>query len=304
MATYRYHTLDVFTGTRFAGNPLAVVLDAEGLSDALMQTIAKEFNYAETVFVTAAENPAHTAKVRIFTPQFEMPFAGHPTIGTAVLLAGLKTPEVNGERDAIIVLEEKIGNVRVGVRLRDGASDYAEFSAPQLPSPLDGVPSADALAAALGLIPSEIGFDNHQPLRVDAGNTWTIIPVATREALSKARPVQPYWDEAMAKAGDIGAYVYCRQPQHTTSSFQARMFAPGAGVPEDPATGSAAAAFPQMIATFDQPPDGTHKRIIEQGFQMGRPSLITVTMVVRGGAMSAVRIGGEAVHVMSGTLHV
>jgi hypothetical protein len=116
-----FHTLDVFTTTRFGGNPLAVVLDADALDTATMQTVAREFNLSETVFVLKPDHPAHTARVRIFTPTAEMPFAGHPTVGTAALLAELRSPGVSGEQDAIIVLEEKIGPVRVGVKLRGGS---------------------------------------------------------------------------------------------------------------------------------------------------------------------------------------
>ncbi|NJO22442.1 MAG: PhzF family phenazine biosynthesis protein [Sphingomonadales bacterium] len=125
-----FHTLDVFTTTRFGGNPLAVVLDADALDTAMMQTVAREFNLSETVFVMKPDNPAHSARVRIFTPAAEIPFAGHPTVGTAALLAELRNPAVSGEQDAIIVLEEKIGAVRVGVKLRSGSAALAEFDAP------------------------------------------------------------------------------------------------------------------------------------------------------------------------------
>src|SRR5262245_11067660 len=127
------NTLDVFTDRRFSGNPLAVVSDADDLTTEQMQAISRELNLSETVFVLKAQNPAHSARVRIFTPESELTFAGHPTIGAAILLAQTRTPMVNGERDAIIVLEEAIGTVRVGVRLRDGQPPFAEFDAPKLP---------------------------------------------------------------------------------------------------------------------------------------------------------------------------
>lgn len=148
-----FHTLDVFTQTRFGGNPLAVVLGADDLTIDQMQTIAREFNLSETVFVQKSERPAHTAKVRIFTPAIELPFAGHPLVGTAALLAELRSPESNGERDALIVLEVKIGTVRVGVRQRHGAAAFAEFDLPKLPERGVSLPANDRLAAALGLIP-------------------------------------------------------------------------------------------------------------------------------------------------------
>ena len=297
-----YHTLDVFTKERFGGNPLAVVLDADMLPCALMQTIAREFNLSETVFVLKPKLPSHTARIRIFTPKTELAFAGHPTIGTAALLARLRTTSVNGERDAIMLLELEVGPVRVGVSLRDGAAAHGEFSAPQMPKDVGEAPSNDTIAAALGLIPAEIGCENHIPLRLDAGNSFLFVPVSSREVLAKARPVSPYFEKVIGS--DIGAYVYCHQPVHTTSSFQARLFAPHNGVIEDPATGSAAAAFAGIVHRFDSPPDGLHKRVIEQGFQINRESYINLGIVIKKGDISAVRIGGDAVHISSGTLEV
>ncbi|HJU31620.1 MAG TPA: PhzF family phenazine biosynthesis protein [Hyphomicrobiaceae bacterium] len=297
-----YHVLDVFTTQRFGGNPLAVVLDADGLDGARMQTIAREFNLAETVFVLKAQNPTHSARVRIFTPAIEMPFAGHPTVGTAVLLAQLKSSSPQAAGDALIVLEEQIGPVRVGVRMRQGSAAFAEFDAPKLPQESGTLPSVERLAAALGLIPAEIGFENHRPTKFAAGNTFAFIPVASLEAIAKAHVASAHWGAAIQ--GGIGAYLYCRQTVHTTSAFHARMFAPEHGVPEDPATGSAAASFAGVVHRFDALPDGQHKRVIEQGFEMGRPSLIDLSLHVEGGKLEAVRIGGHAVRVAEGTIEV
>ena len=174
-----YHVLDVFTDRRFGGNPLAVVLEADALDTVRMQTIAREFNLSETVFVCKPQNAAHTARVRIFTPAIEMPFAGHPTVGTAALLAQLKAPEPGGNGDALVVLEEGVGPVRIGVRMRAGAAPFAEFDAPKLPEESGTLPAADRLAAALGLIPAEIGFENHRPLRIAAGNSFAFVPIVT-----------------------------------------------------------------------------------------------------------------------------
>jgi trans-2,3-dihydro-3-hydroxyanthranilate isomerase len=296
-----YHVLDVFTEERFGGNPLAVVLDADGLDGARMQRIAREFNLSETVFVLKPEHAAHTARVRIFTPARELPFAGHPTVGTGALLALLRAPEPAGRGDALIVLEEGVGIVRVGVRLRPGAAPYAEFDAPKLPTEDGTLPPADRLAAALGLIPSEIGFENHRPTRYGAGNVFAFVPVASLDAIGKARVATTHWDGALQGQG---AFLYCRQAVHTTSSFHARMFAPDLGIPEDPATGSAAAAFAGVVHRFDALPDGAHKRVIEQGYEMGRPSTIALTVEVEYGKLAAVRIGGHAVPVAEGKIEV
>lgn len=301
---FPFYTLDVFTDRRFGGNPLAVVHDADGLSGEVMQTIAREFNVSETVFVLKPENPAHSARIRIFTPARELSFAGHPTIGAAVLLAQLRAPATNGERDAIVALEEGIGTVRVGVRLPAGCAAFAEFDAPKLPEEVGTLPPVERLAAALGLIPSEIGFENHRPTRFSAGNTFAFVPIASREAMARARVNAPYWAAAFGGMGAIGAFLYTRQCVHNTAAFHARMFAPESGVPEDPATGSAVVSFAGVVHHFDEQPDGVHKRGIEQGYEMGRPSLIYLTLVVEGGRLGSVRIGGHAVRVAEGTLTV
>lgn len=298
-----YYILDVFTEKRFGGNPLAVVLDADALDAARMQTIAREFNLSETVFVLKPHNRAHTARVRIFTPKSELPFAGHPTVGAAALLGELRTPAANdngGPGDALVVLEETIGIVRVGVRMRNGAATYAEFDAPKLPEESGSVPSTELLAAALGLIPAEIGFENHRPTRYSAGNPFAFVPVASLEAIEKARVSSSHWEAVQG----TGAFLYCRQTVHTTSAFHARMFAPHNGIPEDPATGSAAAAFAGVIQRFDALPDGMHKRIVEQGFEMGRPSLISLSLEIAAGKLGAVRVGGHAVRVAEGKIEV
>jgi trans-2,3-dihydro-3-hydroxyanthranilate isomerase len=300
----KFHTLDVFTDRRFGGNPLAVVLGGDGLSGDEMQRIAREFNLSETVFVLASERPAHTAKMRIFTPKSEVPFAGHPTIGTAALLAELKAPVHNGEQDALVVLEQAIGTVRVGARVRPGAAAFAEFDAPKLPAEAGVLPPDDVLAAGLGLIPSEIGFENHRPLCFAAGNTFAFVPIASIEAIRRARVNGAHWERAFEQQGVLGVYLYTRECEHTSSAFHARMFAPQVGVPEDPATGSAAVGLTGIVHHFDRLPDGTHKRVVEQGYVLGRPSQIVLTLVVDGGKLTTARIGGSAVRVSEGTIEV
>jgi trans-2,3-dihydro-3-hydroxyanthranilate isomerase len=298
-----YHILDVFTDKRFGGNPLAVVLEADALDGARMQTIAREFNLSETIFVLKPQNRAHTARVRIFTPMAELPFAGHPTVGVAALLGELRTPAANdngAESDALIVLEETIGIVRVGVRMRPGTAAYAEFDAPKLPEESGTVPATDRLAAALGLISAEIGFENHRPTRYSAGNAFAFVPVASLAAIEKARVQSSHWEAVKGQ----GAFLYCRQTVHTTSAFHARMFAPDNGIGEDPATGSAAAAFAGVVHRFDALPDGAHKRILEQGFEMGRPSLIALSLEIAAGKLATVRVGGHAVRVAEGKIEV
>jgi trans-2,3-dihydro-3-hydroxyanthranilate isomerase len=299
----QFRILDVFTATRFTGNPLAVVHDADALDAKRMQTIAREFNLSETVFLLQPQQARHTARVRIFTPAAEIPFAGHPTVGTGALLAELKAAG-SGPSDALVVLEEEIGIVRVGVRLRPGSAPFAEFDAPRLPEDAGPPPAADQLAAALGLIPAEIGFENHRPTKLTAGNAFVFVPIASLAAIGKAHVAPHHWSDTMRKQGVSGAFLYCRQTEHTSSSFHARMFAPDFGVPEDPATGSAAAAFAGVVHRFDALPDGLHKRTLEQGYEMGRPSLIELSLQVQGGKLESVRIGGHAVRVAEGRIEV
>ena len=276
-----FHTLDVFTDVRFCGNPLAVVLEADGLDVPLMQKIAREFGFSETVFVSKPQNPAHSARLRIFTPNAEVPFAGHPTVGTAILLSTLKQQNVGGEGEALVLLEQPLGTVRVGVRLRGGTlGSYAEFDAPKTPELAAMPPASERIAAAIGLLPGEIGFENHLPVRASAGNGFALIPVRSLDAMSKVAVNPSYWNSTLADSGIIGAFLYTRECLHTTSAFHARMFAPAVGVAEDPATGSAAICFAGAVHRFDKLPDGIHRRIIEQGFEMGRPSFMTLTLVV------------------------
>jgi trans-2,3-dihydro-3-hydroxyanthranilate isomerase len=297
---YAFHTLDVFTTERFGGNPLAVVLDAKGLSSTQMQDIAREFNLSETVFVLPPDNPAHSARLRIFTPATELPFAGHPTVGTAILLAGLTGRMGEGAGEAIVVLEETVGLVRVGVRRKAGEAANAEFDAPKLPEALTPIAPVDRLAAALGLAPSEIGFENHKPSRFTAGVPYTFVPVRSLDVIGRASLNSGYWAEAFGPQD--GAYLYCRETLHTTSQFHARMFIPEIG--EDPATGSAAVALAGAIHKFDAPKNGITAYRIEQGHEMGRPSFIKLEVGLEHGALKTVRIGGHAVQVCKGTLTV
>jgi trans-2,3-dihydro-3-hydroxyanthranilate isomerase len=301
-----FHTLDVFTDQRFAGNPLAVVHEADGLTGARMQAIAREFNLSETVFVLKPANPIASAKLRIFTPLQELPFAGHPTVGTAVLLAELRMgagAEV-ADQDAIVILEETIGMVRVGVRLRPGQATVAEFDAPKLPEETGAPPDTQLLAGALGLSPSEIGFANHRPTQYSAGVGLTFVPVASLAAIARAAVHPAHWAAATSGPHPKDMYLYCRETRHTGNAFHARCFAPGMGIPEDPATGSAVAAFAGAVHHFDTLPDGHHKRVVEQGFEMGRPSLISLSLDVTRGKLTTVRIGGAAVRVSEGRIEV
>ncbi len=296
----RFVTLDVFTTRRHAGNPLAVVLDSDGLDTAAMQAIAREFNLSETVFVAPAVAAAHRAAIRIFTPAQELPFAGHPTVGTAVLLA--LRDHAEGRGADIITLEEKVGLVPCAVTVTDAISGRAVFTLPKLPERLEQViPRAD-LASALGLALAEIGFEGHEASAFSGGVAYTLVPVANREAVARSRPAGEAFERAFSAASFPNAFVYCRQTAEAGHHYHARMFWPGAGVVEDPATGSAVAAFAGAVMAFDKPADGEHRLVIEQGYEMGRPSQIVLELSVAGGRLISARIGGSAIIVSEGAL--
>ncbi|MBP1183707.1 PhzF family phenazine biosynthesis protein [Methylobacterium sp. PvR107] len=291
----RFLTLDVFTEQRLAGNPLAVVLESEGLDDAAMQAIAREFNLSETVFVLPPTEARHRARLRIFTPGRELPFAGHPTVGAAVLLA-LQDP-ARGDARAF-GLEEGIGIVPCVVEtLVDGTGGRARFRLPILPEFLGPGPEPETLAPLLGLTPGDIGTGRHVPSRHGVGPSFTCVPVASVAALDAARPAQ-------APDPTDGLYLYTPDPEGAGQSWRVRMFAPNFGVPEDPATGSAASAFAGVLMQFETLGEGTHDVAIRQGQAMGRPSTIALQLTIAAGALRGVEIGGAAVIVSDGTLHV
>jgi trans-2,3-dihydro-3-hydroxyanthranilate isomerase len=293
----RFVTLDVFTGTRFAGNPLAVVFEAGNLDTAAMQLIAREFGHPETVFVLPPENPAHRAKLRIFTPAIELPFAGHPTVGAAVALGRL-----DGSGGCEIVVEENVGPVRCKIEPLDADSGRATFLIPRLPEPAAAAADAAAIAEALGVDEADIGFDGFKPSCWSAGNAFTFVPLRSMASIKRAQPDSSRFDAVLGTRGRATAYLFCRETSEAGHDFHARMFAPTFGIREDPATGSAVAAFSGLLAATGQYRDGDHFVRIEQGYEMGRPSLIELSFTMSGGRLAAASIGGAAIVVTEGTI--
>lgn len=290
----RYQTVDVFTRTRFGGNPLAVVLDADDLTTVQMQAIAREFNYSETSFVLRPADPGHTAQVRIFTPTVEVPFAGHPNVGTAFVLA---RNGVGGDA-ADYVFEEEAGLVRARIRRKDGQVDLVELTAPQ-PLSLGRSFEVDAVAACLSLAPGDIETLRHAPRIASVGLAFVVVEIASRDALARAKADAACFGRILPVDGADAIYLYCRElgPHDGAVDFTARMFAPSDGLPEDPATGSATAAACAWLAALEGVPSRSFQ--VAQGVDMGRPSLLAVEV-----AGETVRIGGACVPVMSGTLTV
>jgi trans-2,3-dihydro-3-hydroxyanthranilate isomerase len=299
-----YAVYDVFTNRGLAGNPLAVVFDGSGLSDDRMQTITREFNLSETVFVLPPENPAHTARIRIFTPGRELPFAGHPTVGTAIALAE-RSKDGRGV-DIVSVLEENVGPVRCLVRTVPDAASRAEFDLPRMAAQLTAEFDTQRIADALCISAADIGFENHRLSLWSAGVPYVMVPIRD-VSVARAIAFNPMlWQRAVAGGGDksLAAYVYCRGGSDHRADFHARMFAPDLGIPEDPATGSAVAAISGAIQHFDALADGHHALMIEQGVEMGRPSHIHLHIDTQGGRIAGARMGGEAIMVASGQLYL
>lgn len=296
----RYVTVDVFTDQAFGGNLLAVVLDAEGLSDAQMQAIAREFGYSESTFVLPPRDAANTARVRIFTPTREVPFAGHPNVGTAVVLArewtraGRAVPEH-------FVFEEDAGRVPVALKKPAGMVVAAELRAPERLSVGATVSIADA-ADCLGLAASDIRIDDHAPCVASVGLPFLIVELASRDALRRASADRGVHARVLPPIGVDGVYAYVRDP--TPEEWHARMFAPLDAVPEDPATGSASAAMIALRAALPNAGEGEHAWQIRQGEDMGRPSRLLGRTMRESGEVASVHVGGGAVVMMEGALHV
>ncbi|MEO3434205.1 PhzF family phenazine biosynthesis protein [Inquilinus sp. CAU 1745] len=294
-----YVTADVFTDRPLTGNPLAVVLDADGLSGRAMQRIAGEFNLSETVFVLKPRDPDAAARLRIFTPARELPFAGHPTVGAAVVLAGIGAIEADAGR-VDIIFEEGVGPVPVTV---DGRAGWAQLSVARLPEEGPAPPDRAALARILSLTPDD--FPEGEPARsFSCGAAFPFVPVRDREALARARIDSAAWSELMANDAAPDPYLFCRDPERLGSHIRARLFAPAMGITEDPATGSAAAALAGYLTAQDRYPDGTARWVVEQGFEMGRPSILEVEADIHAGKATAVRVGGSAVIIARGQLTI
>jgi trans-2,3-dihydro-3-hydroxyanthranilate isomerase len=296
----RYVTVDVFTDRAFGGNPLAVVLDGGGLSTAQMQAIASEFNYSETTFVLPPHDPANNAQVRIFTVNQEIPFAGHPNVGTAFVLAtqAAKPP-------ARLKLEEGAGLVPVEILKQDGRVVGAELTAPQPLTKLTQF-SAEQAAAVVSLSSVDIRTDRHLPQIVSVGLPFLVVELASRDALRRARPDAAAFGRTFPCDGSDAVYLYTRDvPAGEACDLQARMFHPGSsGLSEDPATGSATVATAALLAELSGERDAELALRIGQGVDMGRPSLLLTRVRKANGVVASAHVGGACVPMMEGTFRV
>lgn len=293
----QYRVLDVFTDTTYSGNPLAVLPEAEGLTEVQMQRIAREFNLSETVFVRPPRNRGETHRLRIYTPATELPFAGHPNVGAALALAEEGWPESE------FVFGQGVGAVRVSLRQHKQLRS-AWLWAAKLPELGPTPPPVDALAALVSLRPTDILAGPWGPAAVSAGIPYLIIPVRDAATLARAELDMNRWREILKDWWANQVYVVAPLDGPQGTIYRARMFAPSLGFLEDPATGAAATAFPGWLVPRLGATDGVLTVTMEQGIEMGRPSTIGIEVELSGGLITVVRVGGTAVSVATGTIRI
>jgi len=304
MRQYSFLTYDVFTRQRFGGNPLGIFPEATGLSDREMLQIARELNLSETVFLTPPEGSGHT-RVRIFTPGFEVPFAGHPTVGAGCYLADAGRVDLE-DGHAAIVLEENVGPVPVTIRAAEGEPTFARLTAAEAPTlshaDLDPEDVARMVRLDVADLADEIEGVGCHAAYASVGLPYLVVPVRDLDALGRSSLDDTTRQEILPEDAP-GRFIYLVAPSPAPDvDYRVRMYAPEAGVPEDPATGSAAGALGGYLGP--RLPEGLHRRVLEQGIEMGRPSRIELEVDVREGRTERISVGGYAVPVTRGTLEL
>jgi trans-2,3-dihydro-3-hydroxyanthranilate isomerase len=296
---FRFQTADVFTQRRFGGNPLAVFPDARGLTTTQMAAMARELNLSETVFVLPPADPANTRSLHIFTPSRELPFAGHPTVGAAFVLAALGEIPTTAE-ETRIVFEEGIGPVPVTIRSRNGEPQFTQLSVAQLPVRAAPPPAAAAVAAMVSLSPEDLVADSDALQIVSCGVPFLIVPLRSREALRDAKPRVDLFRATLGLSHAAAYLIY-----DDAERIHARMFVADPEMKEDPATGSASACLGGYLAWRGRAAQGaTSKFRVEQGVDMGRPSILDVEVdTARDGGVTGVRVGGASVLVAEGSIY-
>ena len=297
MISHRFVIVDVFTEQPFGGNQLAVFPDARGISDRAMQALAREFNFAETTFVLPPRDPRHARQVRIFTPKAELPFAGHPTVGTAAVLARLGLVQ-HAAGAATIVLEEGVGPITVEIQLH-GDRTFARLATERKVESPAFLPERGAAAAALSLGTNEI----LETWFASVGVPFCFVRLASKAAVDRAVLDRAAWSANFACAWAPNLYFFAGDLS-AGASLHVRMFAPAYGIEEDPGTGSGAAALAGCLAGRLPDQDGTFTWDIDQGVAMGRPSHIEASALKRRGRVVKIMVGGAAVIVGEGTMHV
>lgn len=300
---HRFVTCDIFTSQVFGGNPLAVFPDASGIPEESLQQIAREFNLSETVFILPPADDSHTRRLRIFTPAAEIPFAGHPTVGAAFVLATL------GEIDLVddethVVFEEGVGPVPVLIRSRGGKPVFTQLTTAVRPEIGPPAPGRSILADMLSLETADILGGMSAPQAVSCGLPFLIVPLKDRDAVRRAKVRLDHWESSLRMYWAPSIMVFARDAELEGSDIRARVFVPGLAVPEDPATGSAAAALGAYLGARDTTGTTSLHYVVEQGFEMGRPSILVIDVEKEDSTVTTVKVGGEAVMVSEGEIRV
>ncbi|HYG79099.1 MAG TPA: PhzF family phenazine biosynthesis protein [Pyrinomonadaceae bacterium] len=302
MRKLRYHIVDVFTDRPFGGNPLAVVTNGRGISSELMQSIAKELNLSETTFVLPPDDPANDYRVRIFTPSAELPMAGHPTVGTSFVLAREHMIRLGGD-EVTIKLEEGVGTIPVDITFKGGAPDLIWMRQP-LPTFGPRFDDASAIAEMLSVPPEAL--DETLPVEVvSCGVPFLFVPLKSLEAARSIRFRVDVWERSLGGFATSMVFVFTKETELPGSTVHSRMFAPGMGILEDPATGGASGPLGCYLVRHKVFPAAQRAEFTsEQGVEMGRPSIIQIVVEQEEGRITGVRVGGRCVFMGEGYLEV
>ena len=297
---YQFFTLDVFAEQKFEGNQLAVIPNAESLDERQMQKVAQEFNYSETVFITQGDSE-RSWDVRIFTPTSEIDFAGHPNIGAAMLLAYIG--EFTDKEKSEIIFKEKVGSVPITVYFENSKPVFAELTVAKLPQEGPIPPTSEQIAETISLESSD--FDSKQKSKAySCGLPFLFVPVLSLSKLKKASINHEKWKKHLSSYWAPHIYLITTDIVRPDSDFHARMFAPALGIPEDPATGSAVAALSGYLAKLPKYQNGAFSIVIEQGFEIGRPSILKMSFESTMGEVTKVHVKGSAIIVSQGELEI
>ncbi len=298
----KYVTVDVFTSQRFTGNPVAVILGADGIADEEMQAIAAEFRYSETAFLTAPTSACCAARLRIFTQKDELPFAGHPNIGAAYVVARLGT--VFGRPiGKSLSFEQRAGVVSIDITLQDGIPLGATLLAPEPYRRLVEVDPA-VVAACVGLEDEDIVSQQHRPIIASIGLPILLTEVRDLESLGRCRPIPEQFARHFPRSGANSIHLYTRTNSGNELQFRARHLSPLDGIWEDPATGSANAALVALLADLAPARTMQLQINVKQGVEMGRASALVATADKYAGKIHAVRIGGDCIQAMEGIISI
>ncbi|HEX2916268.1 MAG TPA: PhzF family phenazine biosynthesis protein [Chloroflexia bacterium] len=303
MPQYNYFLVDVFTEQAFGGNQLAVFTDAKGLDSATMQALAKELNLSETTFVLPPKNPGHAYWVRIFTPASEMPMAGHPTVGTSFVLARLKMLDLQGEQ-LNVNLEEGVGTIPVSIKLVNGLPGLIQMTQP-LPAFGAEFTDRETIARMLSLETEDL-IENLPVQVVSTGVPFLYVPLKNLQAVKKARLRQDIWQTALQNFDSQHVFIFAPEVETERGTVHSRMFAPALGIAEDPATGAASGPLGCYLVQYGVVPQqaGATHIVSEQGFEIGRPSIIEIEIEKEGDQFKAVRIGGYCHYMGSGSFEL